>query len=151
MRASATIVAKGSLCEGLEDDELYLTAEDGITKQFGFEMLIAKVSSNCDLLDHVAFDSENIKVWIGPSNTWTRLHHDRRSILLLQADGTKEIKLISPAHLPHLKNDFGCYSALDAAVAKQMDITVRSLLLQPGGRFLSLRVGGMKSGHYSQV
>ncbi len=79
--------------------------------------------------------------WFGPAGTVTPLHHDLTNNFMAQIVGRKQIKLISPAHLPMIYNDFHCYSAVDldhvdfAAFPDFRGVTVHEITLHPGDLF----------------
>ncbi len=84
--------------------------------------------------------------WMGPVGTVTPVHHDLTNNFMAQVIGRKLVKLISPAHLPLVYNDFHCYSAVDlnnidyARYPLFKHVRIEEVVLEPGD-LLFLPVG----------
>ena len=84
--------------------------------------------------------------WMGPGGTVTPVHHDLTNNFMAQVIGRKLVKLISPAHLPLVYNDFHCYSAVDlnaidyARYPLFQHVHIEEVVLEPG-ELLFLPVG----------
>ena len=121
-----------------EADTLYLTAEDALLTQDGFEELISEAQWPSPYLNPARATPDMIKVWIGPGGTLTRLHHDRQNVLLVQLEGSKIVTLASSAHLPRMANVFGCSSRFSATSkeAARSGVHFRELTIDPGDALL---------------
>jgi hypothetical protein len=117
-----------------DDDEIYLTAEDMLLAQHGFESLLTETELQCRYLDPTFATVAAIKVWIGPKNTLSRLHHDRKNSFLVQLLGKKQVTLCSSATLPRLHNNVGCYSAFsfESGTMEKTGVLAREVMLDAG-------------------
>lgn len=51
------------------------------------------------------------RMWIGPPDTLTPLHHDHMSVILVQILGRKRVLLVGPRHYAQIDTDRYCFSA----------------------------------------
>lgn len=100
--------------EGGATNDIYLVGRNELLAKSRFRPMLEDVPNPDTFLDPQLFDHRYVKLWIGPAGTITPLHHDRGSVFLAQVMGRKHVKLISPFHLPYLRNDpMNCYSDID--------------------------------------
>jgi len=77
----------------------------------------------------------NESLWFG-AGSLTPLHHDDRSILLVQIYGEKRFDLISPFDFGLVYNDRYCFSSIDPLDSPELQQHLHSVVLGPGEALL---------------
>ncbi len=90
-------------------NDLYLTAYNSAANEAALAPLHADLGSLDRLLDGAA-ERPHGMFWIGPTGTFTPLHHDLTNNLLLQIRGRKTVLMAAPGETPRLYNDHHVYS-----------------------------------------
>jgi hypothetical protein len=89
----------------------YIVAKNGLLLQPDFADLLS------DFTMPVGFLESSVdmppRMWVGPADTVTPLHHDQSNIFFGQVFGIKRIRLIPPFEIENVYNDRDCYSAVD--------------------------------------
>ncbi|WP_067733421.1 DUF6065 family protein [Novosphingobium naphthalenivorans] len=123
-----------------EGNDLYLTAFNSRANGEALAPLEADIGRIDSLLDHPDGSSGGM-IWIGPSGTFTPLHHDLTNNLLVQVAGRKQVILLPPSDTPKLHNDVHVFSAisdvsdpaLDRGRYPQIDALRKyEIVLEPG-------------------
>lgn len=91
---------------------LYITADDRFFGNVGLEELYRAALFECPILNQSLATTDSVRLWMGPENTHTPLHHDRVNLLFVQVFGRKRIYLCAPEETRRLGNDYGCWSSL---------------------------------------
>lgn len=90
----------------------YLTAYNSASNTQALAPLHADLGFASALLDPTA-QMKHGMLWIGPSGTFTPLHHDLTNNLVAQVVGRKRIRLVAAAHVAQLYNDQHVFSEID--------------------------------------
>jgi hypothetical protein len=123
-----------------KDNDVYITAYNSAVNQEAFAHLADDLGRLDEYLHHEAGRLEAM-FWIGPSNTFTPLHHDLTNNLLVQFVGRKRVLLVSPAETPRLYNDVHVFSRLRDLTAPDLDgaafplaqgVSYHEVMLEPG-------------------
>ena len=128
-----------------QTNDYYMTANNSVVN----EAALAALWQDVDLLpEYLVPEHRHGRsfFWMGPAGTVTPVHHDLTNNFMAQVIGRKLVKLISPAHLPLVYNDFHCYSAVDlnnidyARYPLFKHVRIEEVVLEPGD-LLFLPVG----------
>lgn len=92
-------------------NSLYMTAYNSAANQRALAPLHDDVGFIGKLLDPDAPSTHGM-MWIGPSGSFTPLHHDLTNNLLVQVRGRKRIVLASPRESGRLYNDLAVFSRI---------------------------------------
>ncbi len=123
-----------------ETNDVYLVGRNVFLERPEFRRMLEDISNPNGFLDPETMNHPNVKLWIGPRGTVTPLHHDRGSVFFGQISGRKQVKFISPFHLPSLYNDPDtCYSdvILDQGAdlnrfPEMRNVVIREAVIGPG-------------------
>ncbi|WP_221191196.1 DUF6065 family protein [Sphingomonas sp. BK580] len=83
---------------GKDGNDVYITAYNNGANQRAFAPLLE------DLRQLPYLDGPEGMLWVGPSGTFTPLHHDLTNNLLVQVTGTKRLHLLPPSETASLAN-----------------------------------------------
>jgi Rps23 Pro-64 3,4-dihydroxylase Tpa1-like proline 4-hydroxylase len=103
-----------------ESNDYYLVARNGFFDQPALTHLRKELQPPADIINCDDYGSGTTKLWLGPKDTLTPLHHDLHSILFAQVYGKKHFKLIPPFDTPLLYVQKKFYSAVDPECVDQV-------------------------------
>jgi len=102
-------------------NDAYLTAYNSATNAAAFAPLQVDVGSLDKFLLQSPEDPGGM-MWIGPSGTFTPLHHDLTNNLLVQVLGRKRVILAAATDLPKLYNDTHVFSLIKDVTDPNLDL-----------------------------
>jgi hypothetical protein len=122
-----------------KDNDYYITAYNSDVNAEAFAPLRRDLGTLDEYLHHEPGRAEAM-FWIGPSNTFTPLHHDLTNNLLVQFVGRKRLILVPAAETPRLYNQVHVFSAVGDLTAPDVaarfplldGLSFHELILEPG-------------------
>lgn len=121
---------------GGETNDYYLVANNNLLSRERFTALFDEFQWP-HVLD-ASLRHERTFLWIGPAGTVTPLHHDECNVLLVQVNGRKLIRMISPDFTPYVYNRTGVFSEVNVEAPDYTRcplfqyVRVSELVLHPG-------------------